>query len=58
MSLFLYTGSLYKTVHYKTVSDIRQFKGGPKMSCIQQKGIDYIEKMTIYDQYSVFSNHS
>ena len=35
---------LHKMVHYKMVSDISWFKGGPQKYCIQIKCIDYIEK--------------
>ena len=34
-------------VHYKTVLDIRQFKGGPKKFMSRQKCIDYTEKWPI-----------
>ena len=36
--------SFYKTVHYKTVLDIRRFKDGPQNVVAIQKSIDYIEK--------------
>ena len=42
---------LCKMVHYKTVSDMTQFKGGPKNFVSKQKCIDYADKMTIYGPF-------
>ena len=42
--MYMYMQTLYKTIHYKTVLNIRQSKGGPQKCCNKQKCIDYIEK--------------
>ena len=47
----------YKMVCYKTVSDIRQFEGGPKSIVSKQKHIDYIEKcpfMVFFFLYNLY----
>ena len=43
----------HKTVHYKTVSDIKWFKGGSRKFCIQTKMYRLYRKMTINGHFSV-----
>ena len=47
---------LYKMVHYKTILDARQFKGGPQ-KCYIQKRYKLYRKMTINGHFSVQSNY-
>ena len=41
-------------VHYKTVLDIRGFKGEPKMYCTEMKMYILFRKMTIYGHFSIY----
>ena len=44
---------LYKTVRYKTVSNIRWLKVDPKIVISKQKCIDYIEKLPLWSFFYI-----